>query len=76
MTLSIDLRYDAIQHIVERYVEQMTTKDLIQYFVDDQTEILSEESDSELLAQLEDVCTQEEWEDFQSAVQIEGALVG
>jgi hypothetical protein len=76
MTLSIDLRYDAIQHIVERYVEQMTTKDLIQYFVDDQTEILSEESDSELLAQLENVCTQEEWEDFQSAVQIEGALVG
>ncbi len=76
MTLSIDLRYDAIQHIVERYVEQMTTKDLIQYFVDDQTEILSEESDSELLAQLENVCTKEEWEDFQSAVQIEGALGG
>ena len=76
MTLSIDLRYDAIQHIVERYVEQMTTKDLIQYFVDDQTEILSEESDSELLVQLENVCTQDEWEDFQSAVQIEGALVG
>jgi hypothetical protein len=76
MTLSIDLRYDAIQHIVERYVEQMTTKDLIQYFVDDQTEILSEESDSELLVQLEDVCTQEEWEDFQSAMQIEEALVG
>ncbi len=76
MALSIDLRYDAIQQIVERYVEQMTTKDLIQYFVDDQTEILSEESDSELLAQLENVCTQEEWEDFQSAVQIEGALGG
>ena len=67
------LRDELIEHVVGNLVDNMSTKDLIQYFIDTQAEILSEASDEELLEYAEDYSTDEEWVTFQEALAAGGS---
>ena len=64
LELSDDQRNQLIDLIAERYLENMDSRDLVKFFLDNQRECLNEYSDKELLGAAEDVTYCDEYEDI------------
>jgi len=62
LELSIEQRERLIDLVAERYLENMDVRDLERFFLDVQTEYLSGYTDEELLSEIDDVTTEDEYE--------------
>jgi hypothetical protein len=61
---SIEQRERLIELIVERYLEHLDIRDLERFFLDVQTEYLTSYDDGELLSEVEDVTSEDEYEEL------------
>lgn len=66
--LTPTLRDAAINLILERHLEEMSTKDLERFFRDVYSDMLADYSDAKLTLKLEEVATPEELADFNTVV--------
>jgi hypothetical protein len=53
-----------IELLAARYLDQMSGRDLERFFLDVQTEYLQEYTDAELISEVEDMTTDEEFEEL------------
>jgi hypothetical protein len=66
MTLSItdDQRVRLIEFIADRYLDNMDSRDLERFFLDEQLNYLKEFNDEELITELEDITHDDEYEEI------------
>lgn len=64
MTLTHDQRFQIADRLAQRWLDNMSTKDLERYFYDTQLEYLQTYDDQELLSELTDVVDDEELDDI------------
>jgi hypothetical protein len=63
-SLTAEQRERAIDLVAERWLESMGGRDLERFFLDLQTEYLKEYTDEELLGAVEDVTSEDEYEEI------------
>jgi len=63
-SLTAEQRERAIELVAERWLESMGGRDLERFFLDLQTEYLKEYTDEELLGAVEDVTSEDEYEEI------------
>jgi hypothetical protein len=63
-SLTAEQRERAIELVAERWLESMGGRDLERFFLDLQTEYLKEYTDDELLGAVEDVTSEDEYEEI------------
>jgi hypothetical protein len=59
--LTPEKRSALVEWLVERYLDGMTTRDLERFFVDTQLNYIGSYTDEELIGEIEDMSTQEEY---------------
>jgi hypothetical protein len=59
--LTPEKRSYLVEWLVERYLDGMTTRDLERFFVDTQLNYIGSYTDEELIGEIEDMSTQEEY---------------
>jgi hypothetical protein len=65
---STEQRERLIDLVAERYLENMDVRDLERFFLDVQTEYLTNYDDGELLSEVEDVTNEDEYDEVLSEV--------
>ena len=64
MTLSPEKRQYLVEWLVGRYLDGMSTRDLERFFVDIQLDYIGSYTDEELIGEIEDYATDEEYEEL------------
>ena len=59
--LTPEKRSALVQWLVERYLDEMSTRDLERFFVDIQLDYIGSYTDEELIGEIEDNTTEEEY---------------
>jgi len=60
-SLTPEKRSALVEWLIERYLDGMTTRDLAQFFIDIQLDYIGSYTDEELIGEIEDMSTQEEY---------------
>lgn len=60
-SLTPEKRSALVEWLVERYLDGMTTRDLERFFIDIQLDYIGSYTDEELIGEIEDMSTQEEY---------------
>jgi hypothetical protein len=63
-SLTDEKREALIELLAQRYLDSMSLRDLERFFLDIQTEYLQEYTDAELIGEVEDYTTEEEFEEL------------
>ena len=64
LELSIEQRDRLIELVAERYLDQMDLRDLETFFLETQAQYLTDYTDQELLAEVEDLTSEDEYEEL------------